>query len=546
MSATRPNRCSNPLLRCRTLGLLALAATLGGCPATGHGVIAGAGGGGPAPVPSTTIEVGRDAVVRGDDGFSEVFLTVMPDNLALVRERRAADLPEGVSAVAYADVVDTVMPESTRVKFTPDGGSPQDVSFLEQRYRYDLIAPARLLELSLGSSIHVRWTQPNTGAEKVLDGVIESTEGGLFLRTPDGTYTIGAPPGGGAYTRTVLDSLPGALFSRPQLDWLVDVYDGGPGVLETSYLASGFTWEADYVVTATEDFEHADLIGWVTLRNQTGARFDDAHLAVIAGDIHMASPPMEAAEREMDYDRVMDMPSGGSPGYVEEGLFEYHLYKLPRPTTVPAYSWKQVTFIERDQIPVTTKYRAMVTLPDAAYGNPTGTDDFTPAGVRRVLTIENQEQLDGLGVPLPAGTARVYARSGEDLFFIDSTAVLDTPREEPLDLDAGGAPFLVVKSKLTDSQESDAGGFGSYSVTHHLVSMVNRGSRTVTLVLRLALPGAAYPGYGANWDARLERERGGSGPALEEISSGLWEVELELAPDVETTEEFILRVRRTY
>ncbi|MBI5502126.1 MAG: hypothetical protein HY907_17920 [Deltaproteobacteria bacterium] len=497
-------------------------------------------------MPSATIEVGRDDVVRGEGGFSEVFLTVMPDNLALVRERRSAELPEGVAAVAYADVVDTVLPESTRVRFTPDGGSPQDVSVLEQRYRYDLISPSRLLELSLGASVHVRWTQPETGAARFLDGVIESTAGGLFLRTPDGTYTVGAPPGGGAHVRTVLDALPGALFSRPQLDWLVDVSDGGPGVLETSYLASGFTWEADYVLTATEDFARADLIGWVTLRNQTGARFDDAHLAVVAGDVHRASPPMEAAERFMDYDGVPDMPMGGTIGYVEEGLFEYHLYKLPRPTTLPAYSWKQVTFLERDDVPVTTKYRALVNLPDAAYGAPAGTDDFTPAGVRRVLTLENREEVDGLGVPLPAGTARVYARSGEDLFFIDSTAVLDTPREEPLDVDAGGAPFLVVKSKLTDSQEADAGGFGSYSVTHHLVSMVNRGSRAVTLVLRLARPGAAYPGYGADWDARLDRERGASGPSIEEVGSGVWEVELELSPDVETTEELVLRVRRAY
>ena len=485
--------------------------------------------------------------MRGEGGFSEIFLTVMPDNLALVRERRTADLPEGIAQVLYADVVDSVIPESTRVRFTPDGGSTEDVAFLEQRYRYDLITPSRLLELSLGASIHVRWTQFTTGAERVLEGVIESTEGGVFLRTPDATYTIGSPPGGGAYVHSVLDAMPGALFSRPQLDWLVDVYDGGDGVLETSYLATGFTWEADYVITAAEDFEHADLVGWVTLRNQTAVRFDDAHLAVIAGDINRVygpAAPMEAAGRE--YDAIMDMPMGGSVGYVEEGLFEYHLYRLPRPTTLPAYSWKQVTFLERAEVPVTTKYRALVTLPDAAYGAPTGVDDFTPAAVRRVLTIENQEEIDGLGLPLPSGTARVYARSGEDLFFIDSTAVEDTPREEPLDVDAGGAPFLVVKSKLTDAQEADAGGFGSYSVTRHLVSMVNRGSRTVTVVLRLALPGAAYPGYGSQWDARLERRRGAEGPAIEEISSGLWELELDLAPDVETEEELVLRVRRTY
>jgi hypothetical protein len=123
--------------------------------------------------------------------------------------------------------------------------------------------------------------------------------------------------------------------------------------------------------------------------------------------------------------------------------------------------------------------------------------------------------------------------------------VENTPREEPLELEAGGAPFLVVKSKLTDTREAEAGSFGSYTVTSHLVTMVNRGSRTVTLVLRLSMPGANYPN-GGDWDVRLERRGRAEGPAIEEISSGVWEIEHELAPDVETTEELVVRVRRAY
>jgi len=501
--------------------------------------------GGEVARPSTTVEVGRGAALAGEDGFSEIYLTVMPDDLALVRERREASLPDGVTSIAYLDVVDTLVPESTRVRFRPDGGDPEDVEFLEQRYRYDLIQPARLLELSLGQTVHVRWTQPRNGTDRVMDGVIESTEAGLFLRTPDGTFTIGSPPGDADQLRTVLDALPGALFARPQLDWIVATADGGDGVLETSYLAHGFSWEADYVLTASEDFTQADLLAWVTLRNQTAARFDRAHLAVVAGKINVA-----ADQRTRAFDSFADV--NGAPyddeqtgGYVEEGLFEYHLYKLERPTDLPAYSWKQVQFLERSAIPITTKYRANVTLPDANYGGYTGTDDFTPAPVRRVITVENKLDVDGLGVPLPAGTARVYARSGEDLYFIDSTAVENTPREEPLELEAGGAPFLVVKSKLTDTREAEAGSFGSYTVTSHLVTMVNRGSRTVTLVLRLSMPGANYPN-GGDWDVRLERRGRAEGPAIEEISSGVWEIEHELAPDVETTEELVVRVRRAY
>ncbi|MBI5487128.1 MAG: hypothetical protein HY905_07325 [Deltaproteobacteria bacterium] len=504
------------------------------------------------PRPEQTIEVGMDRTVRGEGGFRDVHLTVLPNNLALVREKREADIPTGVSAVEYMDVIDTIIPESTRVQFQPNGGDAEDVAFLEQRYRYDLIEPWRIMELSLGGTVRIKWTQARTGVEKLLEGVVESTDEGLFLRTPDGTYTLGVPNGDGWYSHTILDDLPGALFARPLLDWIVDVREGGPGVLETSYLAWGFSWEADYVITASEDFATADLIGWVTLRNTTAGKFQDAHLAVVAGTVNTAAESYNGTGYAAGYGMAMGGAEGdgdGDYGYVEEGLFEYHLYKLDQPTTLEPYSWKQVAFLERDGIQITTKYRADIALQTGAYGGYTGTEDEIPCNVRRVLTIENKADIDGLGIPLPAGTARVYARSGEDLFFIDSEQVLDTPREEPLNIDAGGAPFMVVKSKITDVDTSDAGAFGSYTVVRHELTAVNRGSHAATVLYRLTMPGAGQPygyaGYGA-WDARLERAANSSGPPLEEVESGIWEMERTLEPDQETQDVLVLRIHQSY
>jgi hypothetical protein len=505
------------------------------------------------PRPERTITVGADQRARGERGFRDVYLTVLPNDLALVRDRREADLPTGVSAVEYADVMDTIVPESTRVQFYPDGGGDaEDVAFLEQRYRYDVIEPYRLMELSLGGTVQIKWTQARSGVEKILEGVVESTDEGLFLRTPDGTYTLGVPTGEGWYARTILDDLPGALFSRPVLDWIVDVREGGPGVLETSYLARGFSWEADYVITASEDFNTADLIGWVTLRNSTGGKFEDAHLAVVAGTINTEAEqyngyaPMEAAYGMMG---GAEGDGDGDYGYVEEGLFEYHLYKLDEPTTLPPYSWKQVAFLDKTGIRITTKYRADVQLQTGAAGGYVGTDDQIPSNVQRMLTIENQADIDGLGIPLPAGTARVYARGGEDLFFIDSAQVKDIPREEPMEVEAGGAPFVVVKTKVEGVDTSDAGAFGSYTVVEHVVTAVNRGSHATTVLYRLLMPGAGqpygYPGY-SSWDARLERAPDSAGPPLEETEAGVWEMERTLEPDQEAEDVLVLRIHQSY
>jgi hypothetical protein len=59
------------------------------------------------------------------------------------------------------------------------------------------------------------------------------------------------------------------------------------------------------------------------------------------------------------------------------------------------------------------------------------------------------------------------------------------------------------------------------------------------------MPGANYP-RGGDWDVRLERRGRAEGPAIEEISNGVWEIEHELAPDVEVSEELVVRVRRSY
>lgn len=501
------------------------------------------------PRPERTIVVGADRVARGERGFRETYLTVFPDDLALVRERRDASLPEGVASVEYADVLDTIIPESTRVRFQSRGGDPEDVAFLEQRYRYDVIEPNRLMELSLGGTVRIRWTQGRTGEEKTLEGVVESTDEGLFLRTPDGSYTLGVPDGDGWYARTILDDLPGALFARPVLDWIVEVYDGGAGVLETSYLAHGFSWEADYVITAGEDFRTADLIGWVTLRNATGGRFEDAHLAVVAGEVNLTTDEMTAYAPTVTGMFAAEGDGDGDYGYVEEGLFEYHLYKLDQPTTLPPYSWKQVAFLERNGIRIETKYRADIALQVGAYGGYQGTNDEIPAPARRVLTIENKAEVDGLGIPLPAGTARVYAKSGDDLFFIAAEQVEDTPREEPVEIDAGGAPFLVVKTKIADVQESDAGMFGAYTVVRHELSAVNRGSHAATVLFRMTLPGAGqpsgYPGYGS-WEARLERAPGVQGPPITEVENGVWEMERTLEPDEQVQDVLVLRVHQRY
>ena len=45
-------------------------------------------------------------------------------------------------------------------------------------------------------------------------------------------------------------------------------------------------WNADYVLTVGRDEKTADLDGWVTLVNNSGAAYKNAKLQLVAGEVH--------------------------------------------------------------------------------------------------------------------------------------------------------------------------------------------------------------------------------------------------------------------
>jgi hypothetical protein len=89
--------------------------------------------------------------------------------------------------------------------------------------------------------------------------------------------------------RLIFPELPSNLYSRPTLVWKFANAGGLRHRLETSYLAGGLSWNADYVLTVHRDDRSADLDGWVTLTNKSGTLSRDATLQLVAG-VRSAAP----------------------------------------------------------------------------------------------------------------------------------------------------------------------------------------------------------------------------------------------------------------
>jgi hypothetical protein len=186
--------------------------------------------------------------------------------------------------------------------------------------------------------------------------------------------------------------------------------------------------------------QSADLTGWVSLTNESGASFENATLSLVAGDVqHLnPAPPVQA-----ELQRNMPVPApGGAPR--SENLLEYHLYTFDRPTTLRDREKKQVSLLEAHDVPVTKK---LVLQGSDYYFRPVTHQPVENQKVAVQLVLNNDEQ-SHLGQPLPKGVVRVYKadRSGARQF-VGEDALDHTARDERVKLSLGEAFDVVADRK---------------------------------------------------------------------------------------------------
>jgi hypothetical protein len=361
-----------------------------------------------------------------------VAVTIYNENLALVKDRRRVALEAGIQNLAVIDVSAQMRPETALLRSTGGG-----IGVLEQNFEFDLLTPEKLLEESVGDTVRVIKTNPETGAETSEEARILSVAGGLVLRIGDRIET--AYPG-----RVVFDRVPPRLRARPTLVLELQSATAAEQELELSYLTGGLAWKADYVAELSADEKTLDLDGWVTLTNTSGSTYNNAKLQLVAGDVNQVEPMMRKEMMVMaDEARVAGAPMA------QEELFEYHLYTLGRPTTIGDNQTKQVALLSGDGIPVTKEYR-FVNI-GTAYNYPMG----DMARVNPVVRIAfHNEEADHLGVPLPKGIIRVYKNdSGGQAIFVGEDSVDHTPKGETVHLNLGQAFDVTAQPKQTDFEQ---------------------------------------------------------------------------------------------
>jgi hypothetical protein len=401
-------------------------------------------------------------------------LTIYNQNFAVVRATVPLDLKPGVNSFHYTDATAQVEPDSVILR-DPAGG--RTLQILEQNYRNDPVSQELLLSLFEGKTIDFKKTdRVGQPSDEIIHGkIIRSgyvphysamnrygyeyqqaqmnyAQASQPIVEVDGKMIFGLPG------QPLFPDLGDDTLLKPTLNWLIQSEKPGKVDAEISYLTGGLTWDASYNLVSPEKGDDLDLIGWVTMDNQSGKTFTDAKIKLMAGDVNKLQPqngylPMG----------VMSTFGGGGggmrPPVSEKSFDEYHLYTLARPTTLHDRETKQVEFVRASGIPSQTIYvydGAKIDLNRYAgwgYENIRENRDYGTQSNKKIWVMREfvNSESNHLGMALPKGKLRFYRRDADgQMEFVGEDQIDHTPRDETIRVTTGNAFDLVGERKQTN------------------------------------------------------------------------------------------------
>ncbi|HYV23883.1 MAG TPA: DUF4139 domain-containing protein [Pyrinomonadaceae bacterium] len=380
-----------------------------------------------------------------------VNITVYNSNLGLVRETRRLTLPSGRIALRFADVTAQIRPETVHLASLT---APAALRILEQNYQYDLLNPAKLLDKFVGREITLvlRRYSNNTESFEPVQATLLSNNGGQVWRI-NGQIVIN--PTNIAEMR--FPDLPKNLVATPTLVWDVENREAAAQNVEASYLTAGMNWRADYVLLVDADDTKGDLQGWVTLTNSSGATFEDARLQLVAGDVNRVSESRNYALAGA----MMRKEAADEAQFQEQGFFEYHMYTLQRPTTIRDNETKQVSLLEAAGFDVKKEF--VLSGQRYYYQNYSNPGQPIKEKVGVYMQFRNA-QTNKLGMPLPAGTVRLYKKDDKgNQQFIGEDKIDHTPKDEDVRVKVGDAFDIVAERKQIDYKVLASGHLYEYA-----------------------------------------------------------------------------------
>jgi hypothetical protein len=440
-------------------------------------------------------------------------LTIYNGGYAVVRETLPIDLKSGLNQVSFAGATAQVEADSVILR---DVAGKAEFQILEQSYRNDPVSQAMLMSLFEGKTLEFVRREANKPDSVIIGKVVRSgyVPSGNYVEPiieVDGKLQF-LLPGSPIFPSLGTDNI-----LKPTLNWKLNSASNGKISAEVAYLSRGFTWEASYNLVATDKSDLLDVVGWVTMNNQSGMTFADAKLKLMAGDVHRV---VEASIEP--FGGAMPMAANivmADKVVTEKSFDEFHLYALGNPVTLRDKETKQVEFVRATGVKAERIYVFE------------GQDNFRRgvpvAGKVQVYREFKNSEANKLGVALPKGKVRFYSQDADrQLEFVGENQIDHTPNNEIIRVLTGNSFDLVGERTLTSSREDDANHVATYS---YEVKVRNRKKEPVEIRV------VEHTNRGGNWTLTAQSQ------PHEKKDAQTFEFRVPLQPDEEKVITYTIR-----
>ena len=393
-------------------------------------------------------------------------LTIYNDNFAVVRTTVELKLAPGMNDVTTTQVTTQLEPDSVVLRNPSSHGATFRI--LEQNYDSAVVTQEWLLQKFEGKTIDFQLVPAQTAVSAAGTPVL------LPAQTVKGKIIRAGQPGSQPLVEVddeLRFQLPGTplfpastdgLLLKPTLHWQIESDKAQSFGAELAFVTGGFSWQATYNVIAPETTDvtgeqRADVLGWVTINNQSGSDFPAARIKLMAGDVAKIQPQGRAAGRnQMVFASAMS--TGLDQAQVTQKAFDdFHLYDLNRTVELHDREIKQVQFLDAPGVTLSRSYLYDGAQEDrqplTSYSNNVALQqNYGLSGNTKVHVLQEFKNslTNHLGIPLPSGRLRLYRRDSDgQIEFVGESLIPHTPTEDTVKIVTGNA--FDVKGSRTQS-----------------------------------------------------------------------------------------------
>ena len=402
-------------------------------------------------------------------------LTIYNQKFAVVRQRLALVLKQGTNHTDVTDITGHLEPDSVILRPLAEG---RRLQVLEQNYRNDPITQQLLLSLYEGKSLDFQ-IMDGTGHPRIVKGKVirsgfvphsslaYSNYGQSYYQVQQaymqsgGDQPIIEVEGQLQFTlpgQPVFPALGDDSILKPTLSWELETDKPGAMDAEFSYVTEGMNWDASYNVVAPPKGNLLELVGWVTLDNESGKTFPNARIKLMAGDVNKLQPVGGVYGGIANAEMMLKAADTMAPPVTERSFDEYHLYSLEHATTLRDREIKQVEFVRAAGIQSKTVYVYDGLRIDQNYRNwpmenIRAQENFGVLSNPKAWVMREfqNSSANHLGMPLPKGRVRFYRRDEDgQLEFTGENEIDHTPKDETVRLYTGNAFDMTGSRRRTE------------------------------------------------------------------------------------------------